>query len=116
MNRVDLLVEKAADRLQQLANQAAADGGAKAKLAQELADDAAFLRKLKPSLILARARGEAPTDQKPGRGVAAPSGPQLPRRKPGGGPNPFVVLGAAFVAGIFVAKVLDWRGRAHPRD
>jgi hypothetical protein len=117
MNRVDLLVEKAANRLQKLANQAAADGGgAKAKLAEELADDAAFLRKLKPSLIVARAKGEAPTDQKPGRGVVAPSGPQLGRRKPEGGPNPFLVLGAAFVAGIFVANVIDWRGHAHPRD
>ena len=115
MNRVDLLVEKAANRLQKLANEAAADGGVKAKLAQELADDAAFLRKLKPSLILARARGEAPTDHKPDRGVVAPSGPQLGPRKPDGGPNPLVVVGAALVAGIFMAKVIDWRGHAHPR-
>jgi hypothetical protein len=116
MNRVDLLVERAANRLQKLANEAAADGGVKAKLAQELADDAVFLRKLKPSLIVARAKGEAPTDQKPGQGVVAPSGPQLDRRKREGGPNPFVVVGAAFVAGIFIAKVIDWRGHAHPRD
>jgi hypothetical protein len=116
MNRVDLLVEKAANRLQKLANEAAADGGVKAKLAHELADDAAFLRKLKPSLIAARAKGEAPTDDKPGGGFVAPSGPQLGRRKREGGPNPFVVVGAAFVAGIFIAKVIDWRGHAHPRD
>jgi hypothetical protein len=115
MNRVDLLVEKAANRLQKLANDAAADGGLKAKLADELAEDAAFLRKLKPSLIVARARGEAPTDQKPDRGVVAPSGPQLGRRKPEDGPSPFLVMGAAFVAGIFLAKVIDWRGHAHPR-
>jgi hypothetical protein len=116
MNRVDFLVEKAANRLQKLANDAAADGGLKAKLAQELADDAAFLRKLKPSLIAARARGEAPTGQKPDRGVVAPSGPQLgPTKREGGGPNPFVVMGAAFVAGIFLAKMIDWRGHAHPR-
>jgi hypothetical protein len=117
MNRVDLLVERAANGLQKLANQAAGDGGMKAKFAQELADDAAFLRKLKPSLIAARVRGEAPTDQKPDRGVVAPSGPQLgPRKRVGGGPNPFVVIGVAFAAGIFVAKVIDWRGHAHPRD
>jgi hypothetical protein len=117
MNRVDLLVERAANGLQKLANQAAADGGVKAKFAEELADDAAFLRKLKPSLIAARLRGEAPMDQKPDRGVVAPSGPQLgPRKRVGGGPNPFVVMGVAFVAGIFVAKVIDWRGHAHPRD
>jgi hypothetical protein len=117
MNRLDALVDKAANRLQQLANQAAADGGMKAKLADELADDAAFLRKLKPSLIVARAKGEAPTDQKPGQSVVAPSTPQLGRReKAGGGPNPFLVIGVAFVAGIFIAKVIDWRGHAHPRD
>ena len=118
MNRLDLLVDKAANRLQKLADDAAANGGAKAKLAQELADDAAFLRKLKPSLIVARAKGQAPTDQKPGQGVVAPSTPQLgPRKKKAGkGPNPFLVMGVAFAAGIFVAKVIDWRGHAHPRN
>jgi hypothetical protein len=118
MNRLDALVDKAANRLQKLADQAAVDGGVKAKLAQEFADDANFLRKLKPSLMVARAKGEAPTDQKPGQGVVAPSTPQLgPRQKRrGGGPNPFLVVGAAFVAGIFIAKVIDWRSHAHPRD
>jgi hypothetical protein len=118
MNRVDLLVERAANGLQKLANQAASGNGMKAKLAQELADDAAFLRKLKPSLMVARAKGQAPTDQKPGQGTVAPSAPALgPRKKRAGkGPNPLVVVGAAFVAGIFIAKVIDWRGHAHPRD
>jgi hypothetical protein len=118
MNRLDLLVDKAANRLQKFANDAAANGGAKAKLAQELADDAAFLRKLKPSLMVARAKGQAPTDQKPREGVVAPSTPQLgPRKTKGGqGPNPFLVMGVAFAAGIFLAKVIDWRGHAHPRD
>jgi hypothetical protein len=117
MNRLDLLVDRAANGLQKLADQAASGNGMKAKFAQELADDAAFLRKLKPSLIVARAKGEAPTDQKPGRGYVAPSAPQLGRRKAaGGGPNPLLVVGAALVAGIFIAKVIDWRGHAHPRD
>jgi hypothetical protein len=118
MNRVDFLVERAAGRLQKIADEAATEGGVKAKLAQPLADDAAFLRKLKPSLIVARAKGEAPTNQKPAQGEVAPSGPQLGRRKAkkAGGPNPFVVLGVAFAAGIFIAKVIDWRGHAHPRD
>jgi hypothetical protein len=26
------------------------------------------------------------------------------------------VIGAALVAGVLLAKVLDWRGHAHPRD
>ena len=115
----DQLVEKGADRLQELADKAAASGGVKAKLAQELADDAAFLRKLKPSLIVARAKGEAPTNQKPSSGTVAPAGPQLGKRpKPpnGSGPNPFVVVAAALALGIVLARIIDWRGHAHPRD
>ncbi|MFN2468360.1 MAG: hypothetical protein ABR521_09580 [Gaiellaceae bacterium] len=118
MNRADQLIDRGAERLQRLAGQAAAQGGLKAKLAGGLTDDAAFLRKLKPSLIARRARGEAPTGQEPGADVVAPSGPQLERRPkpPGsGGPNPFLVLGLALAAGILLAKVIDWRGHAHPR-
>ena len=122
MNRFDALIERGAGRLQQLANRAAANGGAKGRLAQELADDAAFLRKLTPSLIAARARGEAPTNQAPGSGTVAPSGPQLGKRrkqaKPkskGGGPNPWLVAAAALAVGVALAKWIDWRGHAHPR-
>ena len=118
MTKADQLVDRAAARLQEMADKAAAEGGVAAKLAQPLADDAAFLRKLKPSLILARAKGEAPTNQGPGQGAVAPSGPQLRRRrKPkGGGPSPFLIIGIAFVTGIVLAKITDWRGHAHPRD
>ena len=73
MTRVDETIDRAADKLQELARKAAAQNGLKAKLAEPLAEDAAFLRKLKPSLIAARARGEAPTDQKPGAGTVVPS-------------------------------------------
>ena len=119
MTKADQLVDKAAARLQELADKAAAEGGVTAKFAQPLADDAAFLRKLKPSLIIARAKGEAPTNQKPSEGHVAPSGPQLgkrPKRRGTGGPNPFLVIGVALAAGILLAKVIDWRGHAHPRD
>jgi hypothetical protein len=117
MTKADQLVDRAATRLQKMADKAAAEGGVAAKLAQPLADDAAFLRKLKPSLIIARAKGEAPTDQKPAQGTVAPSGPQLGKRpkRGGGGPSPLLVVGLAFAAGIVIAKVLDWRGHAHPR-
>jgi len=113
----DKKVDQAAGKLQELANKMSAEGGFKAKLAQPFAEDADFLRKLKPSLIKARMRGEAPRNQTPG----APSGPQLAARpkkkKPsGGGPNPWVVAGAAVAAGIVLAKWIDWRGHAHPRD
>jgi hypothetical protein len=118
MSKGDQLVDRAANSLQELADRAATEGGVKAKFAQELADDAAFLRKLKPSLIVARAKGEAPTNQKPSHGRVAPSGPQLgkrPKRQLSGRPNPFLVLGVAFAAGILIAKIVDWRGHAHPR-
>jgi hypothetical protein len=122
MTKADLLVERGAERLQQLAHRAAnRRDGVGEWLAEELTADAAFLRKLKPSLIAARARGEAPAE--PGVQPVAPSAPQLgPRperkrdRKRGGGPSPIVVVGAAFVTGIAIAKVIDWRGHAHPRD
>jgi len=46
----------------------------------------------------------------------APSGPQhSPQKSPRRGPNPFVVAGAAFAVGIVLAKLIDWRGHAHPR-
>ena len=71
--------------------------------------------------MLNRIKGEAPTNQPAGSGTpAAPGAPQLgarPRpKRSGGGPSPFLIVGAAFVAGILVAKVIDWRSHAHPRD
>lgn len=128
MSTADQKVERLADKLQALADRSAREGGMKAKLSQPLADDAEFVRKLKPSLIKARARGDAPTDQAPGQGRVAPSSPQLGKRsKPkqkqkrsggggGGGPNPWLVLGVCLAVGIATAKWIDWRGHAHPRD
>jgi hypothetical protein len=111
----DEAIERAADRLDSAAQRAATRGGLRAKLGHELADDAAFLRKLKPSLIRARAKGEAPTDQAPGAAATAPSGPQLPHRGSKGGPSPFAVAGVALGVGVLLAKLVDWRGHAHPR-
>jgi hypothetical protein len=115
----DQTVERAANKLQQLANQLAGEGGLKAKLAQPLAEDADLIRKMKPSLIKARAKGAAPTNLKPGQGTVAPSSPQLgarPKKRKGAGPGPWIVVGAALAAGIVLAKWIDWRGHAHPRD
>jgi hypothetical protein len=118
MTTADQKVERAANKLQRLANQLAGEGGVKAKLAEPLAEDADLLRKMKPSLIKARAKGEAPTNLKPGKPTVAPSSPQLGKRPKtkGGGPNPWLVVGVALAAGIVLAKWIDWRGHAHPRD
>lgn len=116
--KADRMVDRAASWLEGLAGDAARDGGFKAKLAEPLAEDAAFLRKLKPSLIAARARGQAPTNSRPETPAVAPSGPQLgprPKERRSGGVSPLLVIGAAFAAGIVLAKVIDWRGHAHPR-
>jgi hypothetical protein len=115
--RADETVDTVADKLQEAADQTAAEGGLRGKVSDELADDAAFVRKLKPSLMVARAKGEAPTDGAPGEGVRAPSGPQLGTRpKPGRrGPNPFLILAIAFFVGIVLAKAISWRAEAHPR-
>ena len=115
LDQIDQTIDRAADKLEELAEKAAGQNGLKGKLAEPLAEDAAFLRKLKPSLIAARARGEAPTDEKPAVTPVAP--PPKPKRKPnGGGPNPWLVVAGALVAGIALAKWIDWRGHAHPRD
>jgi hypothetical protein len=124
MNKGDQLIERGATRLEEISRRAAAKGGFQAKLADELAEDAEFLRKLKPSLIAARARGQAPTNQTPGSRPQAPSTaqittdrlPEKTQRQPGGGANPFLVAGIALAAGIVLAKLIDWRSHAHPRD
>jgi hypothetical protein len=106
MTTADQSVERAADKLQELANDLAGEGGLKAKLAEPLAEDADLIRKMKPSLIKARAKGD-------------PSSPQFGKRpKPNrrGGPNPWLVAGVALAAGIVLAKWIDWRGHVYPRD
>ena len=122
MTKADTFVERGAVFLEGLSRKAADAGGFVAKLAEPLADDAEFLRKMKPTLVLARLRGEAPPDtSQNGDTVMQPpppvpeSDPKPKKKKSGGGPNPLVIVGAAFVAGVFVAKVVDWRGHAHPR-
>ena len=115
VERANGAVERAADKLAETAERAGERGGLAGRLARPLSEDAAFLRKLKPSLIAARARGETPAEDL----AAAPSGPQVraqPRARRTGGPNPFAGVGAAFAAGAFLAKLVDWRSHAHPRQ
>jgi hypothetical protein len=119
MKAADQAVEKAADKLERFVRNAQASGGVKAKVGGALAEDPAFLRKLKPSLIAERARGNVPAEPAGGRPIA-PSGPQLPRPRPPravrpGGPSPWAVVGGALAGGYTLAKAIDWRGHAHPR-
>src|SRR5690348_8118742 len=58
MTRGDQAVESAADKLETIVKSAQASGGVKAKAARAFSDDPEFLRKLKPSLIKERAKGE----------------------------------------------------------
>ena len=117
MTRGDVTMERGAQKLQHLSGRVARRGGLVGKLAQPLAEDAVLFRRMKPSLILARIKGEAPTNLQPGQGAVAPAGAQLGKRpRKRGGPNPFLVLGAAFAVGVVAAKLIDWRGHAHPSD
>jgi hypothetical protein len=117
MTRGDHAVETAADKLETVVKEAQRSGGVKGKVGAALADDPEFLRKLKPSLIAARAKGESPTAEAPPP-PRAPSAPQLTRptpKKRDGGTSPWLIIGTAFAVGYVVAKVIDWRGHAHPR-
>jgi hypothetical protein len=122
MSGIDEKVERGADKLERLSKTAAQAGGFKAKLAQPLAEDAEFLRKLKPSLIAARAKGNAPTDGEATQVSAPEPAPSTKKaRKPkqaggGRGPNPFVVIGAMLALGMILAHVVDWLGHRYPRD
>lgn len=117
----DQLVERGAHFLEDLSQRARAQGGFASKFASDLAEDAVFLRKLKPSLVAARIRGESPTNGRVRSDVTMstpqpPAQPAKPKKTKGRGPNPFLIAGVALVAGVFAAKFVDWRGHAHPRD
>src|SRR6266545_1923662 len=81
MTKADLIVERGAALLEDLSRKMAAEGGFAAKLAEPLAEDAVFLRKLKPSLVAARLRGEAPTDGQVVPQVVPISNPAPPKEK-----------------------------------
>jgi hypothetical protein len=92
MTKVDQPVESAADRIDAIVREARAAGGARTKVADAVAEKA-------------RLRRSPPTLER------APEPPK-PRRA---GPSPWLVIGVAFAAGYVLAKVIDWRGHAHPR-
>jgi hypothetical protein len=110
MSRADQAVDGAADKLDSAVRSGQESGGLKAKAAEQFTDDPAFLRKMKPSAVKARIKGE------PEPLPAGPSGPQVsrPPKAKGNGSSPWVVVAAAFAVGYTLAKVIDWRGHAHP--
>jgi hypothetical protein len=127
MNKADAALDRASDRLRDLSENLDERGGAAGKLADPIAEDADFLPKLKPSLIEARLK-ENPTGGEPSSGTH--SHPKRPRsshrietdkkKRSGaserGGKKVVPFVGAAFAAGVVLAKIVDWRGHAHPRD
>jgi hypothetical protein len=116
MTKADQAFETAADKLDAFVRDARRQGGVKAKVGDALAEDPEFLRKLKPSLVKARAKGE-PVNE-PERKPQPPAEPAPVSRGPkrsGGGPNPWLIIGVALAAGYVLAKFVDWRGHAHPR-
>ena len=98
MSTADQKVEEAAGKLQELADRISGEGGLRSQLAEPLAEDADLIRKLKPSLIKARAKGDAATSER------------------SGSPNPWLVVGVALAAGILLAKWIDRRGHARSGD
>jgi hypothetical protein len=66
MTKADQAIETAAEKLDAFVRDARRQGGVKAKVGNALAEDPEFLRKLKPSLVRARAKG----------GVAGRAGPR----------------------------------------
>jgi hypothetical protein len=112
MTKADQALDSAADKVAGFVREARGAGGIKGKLGDAFADDPEFIRKLKPTLIKARAKGQKPVEPAP----QAPSGPQIERPKAKRrGPSPWLVVGAAFAVGCLLAKTIDWRGHAHPR-
>jgi hypothetical protein len=108
MSKADELVERGADSLQGLSDKAAEQGGVVGRLSEPLADDSTFLRKLKPNLIKARATGKPHVEPDGAPGV------RRARKEGGGQRSPLPLIGAALGTGVLLAKLIDWRGHAHP--
>ncbi len=91
----DLIVERGAESLEHLARRAEArQDGVGELVAEELDASARFVRKLKPSLIMARIR-----DRKKARPGA--------RRRKGSGPAPILIVGGALIVGMLAARLID---------
>jgi hypothetical protein len=99
----EAILDKGADRLMELSARAAEAGGPAARLAEPLAQDAVRLRRMSSNFATERLVEVESAVESNGR----------PARRQG--PSPFLFIGVAFVAGVVLAKVLDWRSHAEPR-
>lgn len=123
MNKADAALDSASDRLRDLSGRLDERGGVPGKLAEPLAEDADFLPKLKPSLVKERLKddptGSSPAAEAPSTGKRRHSSRAEKKRsgggKQGGARKTLSLVGAAFGAGVVLAKIIDWRGHAHPR-
>jgi hypothetical protein len=100
----DAILDKGADRLMELSERAATAGGPAARLAEPLAQDAVRLRRMSSNIA-------AEHVQETGQTEAQSNGRRSRRR----GPSPFLFIGVAFVAGVVLAKMLEWRTDVEPR-
>ena len=123
MNKADAALDSASDRLRDLSGRLDERGGVPGKLAEPLAEDADFLPKLKPSLVKERLKDDptasSPAAEAPSTGKRRHSSRAEKKRsgggKRGGAKKTLPLVGAAFGAGVVLAKIIDWRGHAHPR-
>ena len=115
MTKADRIVRQAADKVEEIAATAAEKGGPLGKLAPALEGDAEFLRKMEPSKIARRVRGDDVRGDGPLRPVRALETPQPAQKpRPPGALASLARIGAAFALGVLVAEFIDWRSYAEP--
>jgi hypothetical protein len=115
VSKADAAIDRASERLREASESLEERGGMASKLAEPLAEDAGFLPKLKPSLVTERIKrdptgsGSYETAPRPDRKPASSGGKKFSQRKV------LPLVGGAFAGGFLMAKIVDWRGHAHPR-
>jgi hypothetical protein len=115
MSEVDKALERAAGKLDELAEAAARKGGVAERAAPALADDADFLRTIGPSKVVDRIRSEGPERAPRERAPRDGRGNKGGGKKSGGLVSSLAPAGAALALGILIAKLVEWRSYAEPR-
>jgi hypothetical protein len=105
------MLSKPADKLDELGDRAAEQGGVVAKAAEDLHADADFLRRLDP-------RREPDGASEPGSQLLRATPSRSGGKKPAADKRSrraLIVIGGAFLAGLAVAAFLQWRSLVEPR-